>query len=215
VQGLQGVQGVQGLQGLQGIQGLQGQIGVQGLAVGNTAPANQGVLWLDTSVTGVVGLSSANFTAKGDTIAGTGSGTFATLPVGANNTILTADSTQTTGVKWSSTITAPTIAYNINAQTSAYTTVLADAAAIITASSGSAFTVSIPTNASVAYPVGSSITIIQTGVGQVTIAAVTSGTTTLNSTGATSATPKLRAQNSSATCIKVATDTWQVVGDIV
>jgi len=43
---------------------------------------------------------------------------------------------------------------------------------------------------------------------------VTSGTTTIASTGATSTAPKLRAQNSSATCIKTATDTWYVVGDI-
>jgi hypothetical protein len=116
---------------------------------------------------------------------------------------------------YSPIISAPSISYSINAVTSAYTTVLTDAAAIITASSGSAFTVSIPTNASVAYPVGSSITIIQTGSGQITIAAVTSGTTTIASTGATPTAPKLRTQNSSATCIKIATDTWQVVGDIV
>jgi hypothetical protein len=43
---------------------------------------------------------------------------------------------------------------------------------------------------------------------------VTSGTTSIFSTGATAATPKLRAQYSAATCIKVGTDTWYVVGDI-
>ena len=42
----------------------------------------------------------------------------------------------------------------------------------------------------------------------------TSGTTTISSTGATATAPKLRAQYSAATCIKVATDTWYVVGDI-
>jgi hypothetical protein len=38
--------------------------------------------------------------AKGDLIAGTGSQTFDNLTVGANNTVLTADSTTATGLKW-------------------------------------------------------------------------------------------------------------------
>jgi hypothetical protein len=38
--------------------------------------------------------------AKGDLIAGTGSQTFDNLTVGANNTVLTADSSTATGLKW-------------------------------------------------------------------------------------------------------------------
>ena len=96
-----------------------------------------------------------------------------------------------------------------------YTFVLADANnELITASNASAQTYSIPTNASVAFPIGSQINIIAIGAGQVTINAVTSGTTTVLSNGATAAAPKLRVQYSSATCIKVATDTWYVVGDL-
>ena len=38
--------------------------------------------------------------AKGDLVAGTGADTFARLGVGANNTVLTADSTAATGLKW-------------------------------------------------------------------------------------------------------------------
>jgi hypothetical protein len=103
----------------------------------------------------------------------------------------------------------------LNAQTgTTYTFVLDDNSKLVTASNGSAQTYSIPTNASVAFPVGAQINIIQIGAGQVTINAVTSGTTTVASTGATAAAPKLRAQYSSATLIKVATDTWYVVGDI-
>lgn len=41
-----------------------------------------------------------NTTAKGGMLIGTGSGTVSELAVGTNNYILTADSTQTTGVKW-------------------------------------------------------------------------------------------------------------------
>ena len=104
----------------------------------------------------------------------------------------------------------------INAQTgTTYTFVLADADnKLVTASNASAQTYSIPTNANVAYPVGSQINIIAIGAGQVTINAVTSGTTTVLSNGGTAASPKLRVQYSSATCIKVATDTWYVIGDI-
>ena len=38
--------------------------------------------------------------AKGDLVAGTGADTFARLAVGANGTVLTADSAETTGLKW-------------------------------------------------------------------------------------------------------------------
>ena len=104
----------------------------------------------------------------------------------------------------------------LNAQTgTTYTFVLTDADnKLVTASNASAQTYSIPTNANVAYPVGSQINIIAIGAGQVTINAVTSGTTTVLSNGGTAAAPKLRVQYSSATCIKVATDTWYVIGDI-
>jgi hypothetical protein len=104
----------------------------------------------------------------------------------------------------------------LNAQTgTTYTFALVDQPNIlVTASNGSAQTYSIPTNASVAFPIGCQINIIQIGAAQVTINAVTSGTTTVLSTGATAAAPKLRAQYSAATCIKVGTDTWYVIGDI-
>jgi hypothetical protein len=96
-----------------------------------------------------------------------------------------------------------------------YTFVLGDANnELITASNASAQTYSIPTNANVAFPIGCQINIIQIGAGQVTINAVTSGTTTVLSNAGTPAAPKLRVQYSSATLIKVATDTWYVVGDI-
>lgn len=113
------------------------------------------------------------------------------------------------------TLTAPIVTYSVNAVTSAaYTSVATDAAAIVTMNNASANTFSIPTNASVPYAIGSTITLIQIGAGQTTINAVSSGTTTIASTGATPTAPALRAQYSSATCIKVATDTWYVVGDI-
>ena len=71
----------------------------------------------------------------------------------------------------------------------------------------------IPTNASVAFPIGTAITVLNIGAGVCTISAVTSGTTTVLSAGATAAAPTL-AQYKSAACIKVASDTWYVVGAI-
>jgi hypothetical protein len=103
----------------------------------------------------------------------------------------------------------------LNAQTATYTAVLADAdQKLVTMSVASANDFLIPTNANVAFAIGTVLNVIQIGAGQTTIKAVTSGTTTISSTGGTSTAPKLRAQYSAASCIKVATDTWYVVGDI-
>jgi len=112
--------------------------------------------------------------------------------------------------------TSASAALAFNAQTgTTYTFVLADADnKLVTASNASAQTYSIPTNASVAFPIGTQLNIIQIGAGQVTVNAVTSGTTTIVSTGATSATPKCRAQYSAMTLIKRDTDSWYAVGDI-
>jgi len=103
----------------------------------------------------------------------------------------------------------------LNAQTATYTVVLTDNRnKLVTMNVATANDFQIPTNANVAFPVGTVINVIQIGAGQTTIKAVTLGTTTISSTGATATAPVLRAQFSAASCIKVATDTWYVVGDI-
>jgi hypothetical protein len=103
----------------------------------------------------------------------------------------------------------------LNAQTATYTAVLTDNRnKLVTMSVAGANDFTIPTNASVAFPIGSVINVIQIGAGQTTIKAVTPGTTTISSTGASAVAPKLRAQFSAASCVKVATDTWYVIGDI-
>jgi hypothetical protein len=116
----------------------------------------------------------------------------------------------------SPTINDPKLNLSINANTATtYTFVLTDNGKLVTSNNASAQTLSIPTNASVAFPIGTQINVAWiTGAGQPTINAVTSGTTTILSTGVTSTAPKLRVVNSVATCIKVATDTWLVTGDI-
>jgi hypothetical protein len=106
-------------------------------------------------------------------------------------------------------------AFTVNADaTTDYTAVLADQyQALISMNKATAVAFKIPTNASVAFAVGTVITVLNKGVGTCTISAVTSGTTTVLSAGATAASPTL-GQYKSAACIKVATDTWYVVGAI-
>ena len=96
----------------------------------------------------------------------------------------------------------------INAKTSAYTTVLTDRDKLVEVSSSSGVTLTIPTNSSVAYPVGTSIDVLQTGAGQVTIAGAAG--VTVNATPGL----KLRTQWSSATLFKRAENTWVVYGDL-
>jgi hypothetical protein len=100
------------------------------------------------------------------------------------------------------------------ANTNDYTAVLADQyQALEIMNKASAIAFKIPTNASVAFPVGTAITVLNIGTGTCTISAVTSGTTTVLSAGAVAAAPTL-GQYRSAVCIKTATDTWYVVGAI-
>ncbi len=112
------------------------------------------------------------------------------------------------------TLTDPKINLAFDAETASYTAVLANNGQVVTMDNASANTFSIPTNASVAFPIGTQLNVLQIGAGQTTIQAVTSGTTTIQSTGATAAAPKLRVRYSAATCLKAGTDLWYVFGDI-
>jgi hypothetical protein len=96
-----------------------------------------------------------------------------------------------------------------NAQSaSAYTIVLADDGKIIECSASSAITLTVPTNTTAAFPIGTQIMLIATGTGQVTVAAA--GGVTVNATPGL----KLRTQWSTALLIKRATNTWLLSGDL-
>lgn len=107
------------------------------------------------------------------------------------------------------------VSFTLNAQTgTTYTSVLNDSyQVLVTMSNAASNAFKIPTNASVAHPIGTVITVLNIGVGVCTISAVTSGTTTVLSAGGTAAAPTL-SQYKSAACIKTGTDTWYVVGAI-
>lgn len=100
------------------------------------------------------------------------------------------------------------------ANTTDYTAVSADQYQVLEVmNKATAINFLIPTNASVAFPVGTVLNVLNIGVGACTIKAVTSGTTTVLSAGATAAQPSL-GQYKAAACIKTGTDTWYVVGAI-
>jgi len=95
-----------------------------------------------------------------------------------------------------------------NAQTgTSYTLVLTDAAKLITLTNAAAITLTVPTNASVAFPVGTQILLYQGGAGQVTI----SSSATLRSQGSKL---KITGQYGLAGLVKVATDEWVAFGNL-
>jgi hypothetical protein len=99
-------------------------------------------------------------------------------------------------------------------QTADYTAVIGDAfQTLVSINKATAIAFKIPTDATINFPVGTTITVLNKGVGTCTISAVTPGTTTILSAGASAASPTL-AQYRTAACIKTATDTWYVVGAI-
>jgi hypothetical protein len=106
-------------------------------------------------------------------------------------------------------------AFTVNTtQTADYTTVLNDQYQVLQPmSKATAIAFKIPTDASVAFAVGTVITVLNLGAGTCTISAVTSGTTTVASAGATSAAPTL-GQYKSAACLKIAANSWVIVGAV-
>ncbi len=107
------------------------------------------------------------------------------------------------------------VSYTLNSQSGAtYTLASTDQyQVLVITTNASTKTVSIPTDATYAFPNGTAITILNTGAGLLTINAVTPGTTTVTSAGAVSASPTV-AQYKTAVAIKTATNAWTVVGSI-
>lgn len=131
------------------------------------------------------------------TLSGTDS---STLNIGSGGTLGTAAYT-------ASSAYAPST-LSTSAQTASYTAVLSDSGKIVEIANASANTFTIPPNSSVAFSVGTQITVVQTDTGQTTITAGSG--VTINATPGL----KLRDRWSSATIIKRATDTWLAVGDL-
>lgn len=89
-----------------------------------------------------------------------------------------------------------------------YTLALADQGKVVELTSATAVTLTVPTNASVAFPVGTMVGLLQYGAGQVTLSPA--GGVTLRSSGSRL---KTAAQYSAVWVRKRATDEWVVTGD--
>lgn len=106
-----------------------------------------------------------------------------------------------------------TFTLNSNSTTSYTLTSTDQYQVLVIMTNAAAKDVLIPTDATYAFPNGTAITVLNTGAGAATIKAVTAGTTTVTSAGATSAQPSV-AQYKSAVAIKTGTNAWTIVGAV-
>jgi hypothetical protein len=186
--------------------------------LGGTLYDNTG--WVKTSsdvvTVGTDDLEFTQFSGAGSVTAGTNlevSGTQISLaadPTLVDATITTLDvtnlvfpdgTTQTSaGVVSLTTFTEKTASYTLDA--------LPHQDAVVEMNSESAITFTIPANSTLAWPVGASMDIMQTGAGQVTVSGA-SGVTVNFTPG-----NKLRTQWSSCTIMKRSTDSWILFGDL-
>lgn len=109
------------------------------------------------------------------------------------------------GVAWGLPSTPVAINLQVGA---AYTLTMADRNNAVEMSNAGGNTVTVPLNADVAFPIGTSILIAQGGAGQTSIAAA------VGVTIKKSETLKLRKQESVASLFKTAADTWRLFGDL-
>lgn len=95
-----------------------------------------------------------------------------------------------------------------NVRSTNYTTVASDSGGHVFTSTGS-ITLTIAANSSVAYPIGTAITFINTNASSITIAI---NTDTMTLAGGTSTGNRTLAQNGVATAIKIGTTSWLISG---
>jgi hypothetical protein len=107
------------------------------------------------------------------------------------------------------------VAFTINTQSgTTYTVVDTDQyQVLVQATNAAAKTFDIPTDATYDFPIGTAITFINSGAGDLTIDAVTPATTTITSAAAVPAAPVVE-QHRAATAIKLSADAWTVVGAV-
>ena len=179
----------------------------------------------------------SNKTLSSPTLSGTTTATSGTIALGTNTSAITANGTTLsaaeigyldsasaniqTQLNSKASNTDPVITGEINtsgnvvghitisSKASSYTLVLSDDGDLIEFTGSSAGSLTVPTNASVAFPIGTAITVLQAGTGQVTIVPATVDVI-INSTPGL----KTRAQWSVVTLIKRGTNTWLATGDL-
>lgn len=196
-EGPTGPAGTSGAVGATGATGSAGSVGPQG-ATGPTGSAGT------PGATGATGAGATGATGA------TGSAGAVGLQgaTGPQGTAGTTGATGATGVAGAVGATGPIgTAYALSSQAgTSYTLQLADANQFISFSNASPVTITVPTNASVAFALGTRLLIFQQGTGQITFQAA--GGVTLQSTPGL----KIAEQYGGAELVKLATDTWAIVG---
>lgn len=184
--------------------------GTTGQILSKTSATNMDFTWINNDQGDITGVTAGTGISGG--------GTSGTVTVSIDTAVtadLTTAQTLTTKTLTSPVINTPKISSTYSAKTAAYTAVSGDEGNLFSMNNASSIQFNIPTDATFNFAVGTELNVFWiTGAGQPTIGAVTPGTTTVISTGATSATPKLRVANSGATCKKLAANSWIVFGDI-
>ena len=210
---------------------ISDETGSGSLVFGTSPTLVTPILGTPTSVTltNATGLPVSGITASTSTALGVGSvelghatdTTIARVSAGVVSiegvNVVTTSSTDTLTNKTltSPVINTPKIACTYTAKTAAYTFVSGDEGNIFSMNNAATAQFNIPTDATFNFAIGTEFNVFWvTGAGQPTIGAVTPGTTALISTGATSATPKLRVANSGATIKKLAANSWIAFGDL-
>lgn len=121
-----------------------------------------------------------------------------------------ADILEALGLIGTHTLVADSVVETNNQTGTTYSLVLTDAGKVVELNNAAAIIVTIPTNAAVAFPIGTVIELWQQGAGQVSVAAAV-GVTIRSSGGFL----KLYGQYASASLRKRATDEWVLIGDLV
>jgi hypothetical protein len=185
--------------------------------VTSTMILNGTILDADINASANIALSKIATSTAGNILVYNGSGVLTSVTESGDITI---DSSGVTSITANSIVNADInsaaaigldkiadVATNANTAT-AYTLVLADKSKVVELNNGANIALTVPADNTVNFGIGSQITLLQTGAGQVTIAGA--GGVTVNATPGL----KMRATWSSVTLLKRAANTWVAMGDL-